>query len=243
MIQIAICDDEKAILDEISGYIKDYAENKSDLDIEVFRFDSARTLISTLEDGKSFDIFVLDVYIDKEMGTALAKNIRKRGIESPIIFLTTSVEHAPQGYETGTLRYLIKPLDPKKFYEALDAAILQAEKVNERMIALKTENGIETINANHIMYSEAHEHYQYIVLNDRRQIKVRNTVTELLTVLMRSGGFVRVGSAYIVNLRNVKNVSTYRIDLYNDMSIPIPRGKHIEIKKAFWDYQYEGQED
>ena len=243
MIQIAICDDEKKILDEVSGYIKNYAEKKSDLDIEVFRFDSARTLISTLEDGKSFDVFVLDVYIGDEMGTTLARDIRKSGIESPIIFATTSIEHAPQGYETGTLRYLIKPLDPKKFYEALDAAILQAEKVNERMIALKTENGIETINANHIMYSEAHEHYQYIVLNDRRQIKVRNTVTELLTVLMRSGGFVRVGSAYIVNLRNVKNVSTYRMDLYNDMSIPIPRGKHIEIKKAFWDYQYEGQED
>ena len=102
MIQIAICDDEKAILDEISGYIKDYAENKSDLDIEVFRFDSARTLISTLEDGKSFDIFVLDVYIGDEMGTELADCIRKNGIESPIIFATTSLEHAPQSYETGT---------------------------------------------------------------------------------------------------------------------------------------------
>ena len=243
MIQIAICDDEKKILDEVSGYINNYAEKKSDLDIEVFRFDSARTLISALEDGKSFDVFVLDVYIGDEIGTSLARDIRKSGIESPIIFATTSLEHAPQGYETGTLRYLIKPLDPKKFYEALDAAILQAEKVNERMITFKTENGIEIINANHIMYSEAHEHYQYIMLNDRRQIKVRNTVTELLTTLMRNGGFVRVGSAYIVNLRNVKNVSTYKVELYNDMSIPIPRGKHTEIKKAFWDYQYEGQED
>ena len=243
MIQIAICDDEKKILDEVSGYIKNYAEKKSDLDIEVFRFDSARTLISTLEDGKSFDVFVLDVYIGDEIGTTLARDIRKSGIESPIIFATTSLEHAPQGYETGTLRYLIKPLDPKKFYEALDAAIQQAEKVNERMITFKTENGIETINANHIMYSEAHEHYQYIMLNDRRQIKVRNTVTELLTTLMRSGGFARVGSAYIVNLRNVKNIATYKVELYNDMSVPIPRGKHTEIKKAFWDYQYEGQED
>ena len=72
MIQIAICDDEKEILDEVSGYIKNYAENKNNLDIEVFRFDSARTLISTLEDGKSFDIFVLDVYIGDEMGTELA---------------------------------------------------------------------------------------------------------------------------------------------------------------------------
>ena len=55
--------------------------------------------------------------------------------------------------------------------------------------------------------------------------------------------FVRVGSAYIVNLRNIKNVSNSEVYLYNNIIIPIPRGKHTEIKKAFWDYQYEGQED
>ena len=243
MIRIALCDDEQKILDEVMQHINKYAESKNLQPLEIFLFDSAKALKNALDDDKSFDIFVLDVYIGKEMGTALAKNIRKRGINNPIIFLTTSVEHAPQGYETGTLRYLIKPLDPKKLYEALDAAFLQAEKVNERLVKLKTENGIETVNANYIMYSEAHDHYQYVVLNDHRQIKVRSTVAELLTILMRSGGFVRVGSAYIVNLRNVKNVSTYQVDLYNGMSIPIPRGKHTEIKKAFWDYQYEGQED
>jgi len=240
MIQVAICDDEKKILDEVSGYIKNYAENINDLDIEVFRFDSARTLISTLEDGKSFDIFVLDVYIGDEMGTELAKNIRKRGIESPIIFLTTSVEHAPQGYETGTLRYLIKPLDPKKFYEALDAALLQAEKNVERHIRLKTENGIESINANHIMYSEAHDHYQYITLDNGGLLKVRTTVSELYTTLAKNGGFVRLGSSYIINLRNIKNLSSSEVLLYNNTKISIPRGKYAELKKAFWDYQCEG---
>ena len=139
MIRIAICDDEKNILDEVEGYIKNYAEKENYLDIEVFRFDSAKTLISAIEDGKSFDIFVLDVYIGDEMGTTLARDIRKSGIESPIIFATTSLEHAPQSYETGTLRYLIKPIDPGKFYEALDAAIAQAEKVGQRLIKFKTE--------------------------------------------------------------------------------------------------------
>ena len=243
MMRIALCDDEQKILDEVSQYINKYAERKNIQSFEVFSFDSARALKNALDDEKSFDIFVLDVYIGEEMGTALAKEIRKRGIESPIVFLTTSVEHAPQGYETGTLRYLIKPLDPKKFYEALDAAFLQVEKVSERLVKLKTENGIESINANLIMYSEAHDHYQYVVLRDNRKIKVRTTVTDLLSTLMRNGGFVRVGSAYIVNLRNVKNVSTHKVDLYHDMSVPIPRGKHTEIKKAFWEYQCEGLEE
>ena len=243
MIQIAICDDEKKVLDEVSGYIKNYAEKKSDLDIEVFRFDSARTLISTLEDGKSFDVFVLDVYIGDEIGTTLARDIRKSGIESPIIFATTSLEHAPQSYETGTLRYLIKPINPRKFDEALDAALLQVKRTRDRYLKFKTENGVASVNANHIMYSEAHDHYQYMRKDDGEEIKVRMTVTELFTILSRYGGFVRIGSAYIVNLRHVKNVTPTNVCLYSNINIQIPRGKFTEIKNTFWNFQCEGQED
>ena len=243
MIRIAICDDEKKTLDEVSGYIKNYAEKKNDLDLEVFRFDSAQTLISAIEDGNSFDIFVLDVYIGDEMGTALAGDIRKFGIESPIIFATTSLEHAPQSYETGTLRYLIKPINPGKFYEAMDVAIVQAEKVGQRLIKFKTENGLESVNASHIMCSEAHDHYQYVTMYNGTQIKVRMTVTALFTMLSRYGGFVRIGSAYIVNLRHVKNVTPTAVYLYNNINIQIPRGKFTEIKNTFWNFQCEGQED
>ena len=243
MIRIAVCDDEKNILDEVSGYIGNYAEKKNNTDIEVFCFDSARSLLGALEDGRAFDVFILDVYIGDEMGTTLARNIRKLGIESPIIFATTSVAHAPQSYEMGTLRYLIKPINSAKFYEAMDVAFASAEKLGQRLIKLKTENGVESINASHIMYSEAHDHYQYVNILGGEQIKIRLTVTELFGILATYGGFCRVGSPYIINLRNVKNVSAHAVDLYNGVSIPIPRGKHTEIKKAFWDYQYEGQED
>ena len=243
MIRIAICDDEKKILDEVEGYIKNYAEKENNLDIEVFRFDSAKTLISAIEDGKSFDIFVLDVYIGDEMGTALAGDIRKFGIESPIIFATTSLEHAPESYETGTLRYLIKPIDPGKFYEAMGAALVWARKMSEHFLKFKTENGVASVNANHIMYSEAHDHYQYMRKDDGEEIKVRMTVTELFTMLSKYGGFVRIGSAYIINLRHVKNVTPTNVCLYSNINIQIPRGKFTEIKNTFWNFQCEGQED
>lgn len=243
MIRIAICDDEKNILDELLIYINKYVEKKNIADIETFCFSSASLLLSALEDKKFFDIFILDVYIGDEMGTTLSRNIRKLGIESPIIFITTSLEHAPQSYEVGTLRYLIKPINLVKFYEALDVAIEKAEKIGRRQIKLKTENGLEIINASNIMCSEAYEHYQYISLNDETQMKVRSTVTELFTILNKHGGFLRVGSSYIINLRHVKNVSRTDVLLYNNKKIQIPRGKHVEIKNAFWDYQYETQEE
>ena len=243
MIRIAICDDEKKILDEVSGYIKNYAEKKNIADIEIFRFDSAGSLLSAIEDGKAFDIFVLDVYIGEEMGTKLARDLRKMGIESPIIFSTTSIEHAPESFETGTLRYLIKPLSPTKFYEAMDAALASAEKIGQRLIKLKTENGAQSVNVSHITCSEAHDHYQHVALSSGEVIKVRMTVAELFTILAKHGGFIRVGSPYIINLRHVKNLSRAEVLLYNDIAVQIPRGKYAEIKNAFWDYHYEGQEE
>ena len=243
MIRIAVCDDEKKILDEVEGYIKNFAEKENIADIEIFRFDSARSLLSALEDGKTFDIFVLDVYIGDEMGTALASDIRKFGIESPIIFATTSLEHAPESYETGTLRYLIKPINPGKFYEAMGVALVWARKMSEHFLKFKTENGVASVNANHIMYSEAHDHYQYMRKDDGEEIKVRMTVTELFTMLSKYGGFVRIGSAYIINLRHVKNVTPTNVCLYNNYKIQIPRGKFTEIKNTFWNFQCEGQED
>ena len=238
MVRIALCDDERRMLDEASAHIARYAETRG-REIEISCFDSALSLLGSLEDGRSFDVFVLDVYIGDEMGTALARDIRKRGCESPIVFLTTSVEHAPESYEMGTLRYLIKPINPQKLYEAMDAALASAEKIGKRLIKLKTENGMEIVNATHIVYSEAHAHYQYVTLDGGEQLRVRMTVSELYTLLAPHGGFLRVGSAYVINLRNVKNVSTAEVHMYRDITVPIPRGKHAEVKKAFWDFQCE----
>ena len=242
MIKIALCDDESSILNQVSAHLNQYTQLRPDQNFEITCFDSAKALEFVLEES-TFDIFVLDVYIGEEIGTELARKIRKKGIESPIIFLTTSIEHAPESFETATLRYLIKPLDPKKFYEAMDVALIQVEKMRERFIKFKTENGIESVNASHIICSEAHAHYQHITLINGLQIRVRMTVAELYGVLAKYDGFARVGSAYIVNLRNIMNVSGSEVHLTGDIVIPIPRGKHTELKKAFWDFQYEGQED
>lgn len=243
MIRIALCDDDQKILDETSRCIMRYAQEKDQTNLEIVRFHSASALHFALDGDSFFDIFILDMYIGEEMGTDLAKAIRKRGSESPIIFLTVSIDHAPESFETDTLRYLMKPLNPQKMYEALDAALVRAEKIGEKLVSIKTENGIERINVNHVLYSESHAHYQHILLENGKQLRSRMTVSDLYGMIAEYGGFERVGSAYIINLRNIKNISTTELHLYNNISIPIPRGKHSAIKKAFWDYQYREKED
>jgi DNA-binding LytR/AlgR family response regulator len=67
------------------------------------------------------------------------------------------------------------------------------------------------------------------------------TVSDLHEILMDNGGFISVGRAYIINLRCVKNINATEVHLYHNISIPIPRGKQSEIKKAFWDFQCDEQ--
>lgn len=241
-MRIAVCDDERRILEVVSSHIDKYIKQHPDVNLEVSCFETARSLKNALDNGARFDLFLLDVYIEDDIGTELAREIRKRGIDNPIIFLTTSLDHAPESFETGTLRYLIKPLNPEKFYEALDAAIIQVEKLNVKVIKFKTDNGIQTVNAIHILYTESHGHYQHIVLDDGKELRVRMTVSELFNLLAKHDGFTRVGIAYIINLRSIVNVTTHEVKLFNDVTIPIPKGKYSEIKKVFWDFQYEGIE-
>ena len=62
MIRIALCDDEAKILDEVSLYIKKYAGKKNNPNVEMFRFDSAKSLRNALDENKSFDIFYKNRY-------------------------------------------------------------------------------------------------------------------------------------------------------------------------------------
>ena len=93
------------------------------------------------------------------------------------------------------------------------------------------------------MCSEAHDHYQYVTLLGGTQLKVRLTVAELFAMLEKHGGFIRVGSPYIINLKHVKNLTRTEVLLYDGISVQIPRGKYNDIKNAFWDYQYDGGEN
>ena len=242
-MRIAICDDETIILDEVSAYIKKYSEQSGKSELEVFPFYTAHSLLNSIDNGDVFDIFLLDVYIGNEMGTILARELRRKEIESPIVFLTTSIEHSPESHEIDTLRYLLKPLNPEKFYEAMDAAVEKAKKLGSKFIKLKTERGVENINISNIVYTESRSHYQYLNFINGDQVRARMTVLELFENLSQFCGFIRAGSAYIINLNKVKSVSTREVCFSNKRKLLLPRGAHHAIKEAFWDLQYEGKEN
>ncbi len=69
MLKLAICDDEKYQREEIVGIIVEALRLKNK-QYKIFQFDNGEDLISSTDD---FDIYFLDIKMDKLTGLEIAK--------------------------------------------------------------------------------------------------------------------------------------------------------------------------
>ena len=104
-IKILIADDEPDIIEIISFHLM-----KAGFDIA-----TARDGSEAIEKAKQFepDCIILDVMMPYKDGYTLAKEIRDKNKEVPIVFLTAKSmkEDVLKGYKVGADDYLNKPFD------------------------------------------------------------------------------------------------------------------------------------
>lgn len=125
--KIAICDDEKIYLEEISQNIK---KRNSDYKINVYN--SGAELVKNNPD---YDIIFLDIEMPDMDGMTTAERLREMKFDGIIIFLTSHTEFMPDAFKVKAFRFLSKPIDAKKLYEALCAA--EKEIMNTEHVIIK----------------------------------------------------------------------------------------------------------
>ena len=70
---------------------------------EFLCFDNVKSLLFELEDLSDTSAFLLDVEMPEINGLELAKKLRKRQINLPLIFMTAYPEFALESYEVSAL--------------------------------------------------------------------------------------------------------------------------------------------
>ena len=102
--------------------LKQYLEDKAiPAQTEVFRV--PMELLDAIEDGIHYDIYLLDIYMPGISGMSIATELRSRDIQSPIIFLTSSTDHALEAFGVNATHYLLKPYTKESFRAAMDKAM------------------------------------------------------------------------------------------------------------------------
>ena len=112
-VSIAICDDTAEDIAILSEALYAY-----DHSFDIVSYTDGQTLIDDFLDCKhTIDILFLDIYMPGLSGMSVAAELRRRDIQSPIIFLTTSTDHALEAFGVGATQYLVKPYQKNAFFE------------------------------------------------------------------------------------------------------------------------------
>ena len=178
VLKIAICDDEKKFCDSAERMLNLYMEDKG-LQFQVDVFNVPSELVDMTEKGTIYDIYLLDIYMPGVTGMSIATELRNRDIKSPIIFLTSSTDHALEAFGVDATHYLLKPYTKDSFYVGMDKAMQSIASHKNDSVILKVDNEYRSISISKILYCEAEDKYQRLYLENGERLLVRITGTEL----------------------------------------------------------------
>lgn len=117
MLRFILCDDDELQLDEIAGFIQQWADvNK--INVEISRFTSGKAVLEQFQPQRN-DIVISDIMMPDMDGLTLANSLRSLRPDFHIIFMSSSKDFALQAYDAHPYGYLVKPCS----YEALSALL------------------------------------------------------------------------------------------------------------------------
>ena len=235
MIRIAICDDEKEFRDAAERMLNQYMEDKT-VPFQADVFNVPSELVDMTEKGTIYDIYLLDIYMPGISGMSIATELRNRDIKSPIIFLTSSTDHALEAFGVDATHYLLKPYTKDSFYVGMDKAMQSIASHKNDSVILKVDNDYRSILVSKLIYCEAEDKYQRLYLASGEKLLIRISGTELYKQLSEFDSFYHCGRAHIINLDYISRVTVEGVIFKNGRALKLPHTVLAGLKKAFFDY-------
>lgn len=234
MINIAIVDDNRVDLNEEVQITEEYFRKKGLL-CRVEPFEDPDWMIRGLKE-EQYDIYIMDIRMEKMDGIEAAKKIRAEYPEPIIIFATNYQEYAIEAYEVNTWRYIQKRKLKEKLTEAYDALLPRLLEQENEVYVIEKKSNVEKIFYDDIYYMEKDERYTVIHCRNGQKKRVRKAIGDVYQELATEE-FIRLSKGFIVNLRHVMSMQDHCILLRNGETVVVGASKLTEVRKriaAYW---------
>lgn len=235
-MQFVICDDNEENLLELERMLLQYSARLPGFSFGIEKFTDAALLLHKIQYQKPADIYILDIVMSDISGIDLGREIRKRSEKSIIIYTTASDQFALDAYDIFAIRYLLKPLEENRFFEALDYALSQIQDKRESFFTVKTKDGLESVPYREIEYIENSSRKLEIHLMDGRRIisiYIRKSFEEEIKELLDAGNFLCVHKSFLVNLNYVRKLNQNNVIMNSGIGIPVSRKSAFQVKKNY----------
>ena len=239
MIRICLCDDEQKWIEEISCFVHDYFSRHKNIDYTLTCFSDAMSLLDHFEKVSGFDVYLLDVYMPLTLGTDLARELRDKGDESRIVFLTTSKFHAIDAFSVRASDYILKPFGQERTDRLFDDLIPQLSLDEMKTFNIRTREGFVNIKYSRITYIELVSRRLVVHTSDGAIIESMITKAkfeEEVKELMTDKSFIHCQKSFLVNAKYIEQMENMLFVMETGEMIPISKRMYQDTKKQYMDY-------
>lgn len=225
-MKIAVCDDEIVFVKRMYHHLW----KQPDCSAECFL--SPSELLEKYDAGKRYDVVFLDILMSPLNGVELARKIRSYDQHAILIFLTSCLEYAPEGYEVNAFRYLLKPVTK----EDISSVIREVRKELEsrHTLLLPTPECEFLLHIQELQYLEA-DNKDTILYYMGDTITLRKGLHEF-EKLLPEAFFFRIHRKYLINLAHVREFDEGRVTLDCGRTFPLSRRRSKVFRTALSAY-------
>lgn len=232
MFCVAICDDEKAICEEIKIYLKPYIKKGA---ISVTFFHSGEALYEAIAAGNHFSLIFLDIELKLLNGIGVGKKIREELCDETvhIVFISGKPGYAMELFAIRPLHFLTKPFHEKEVKEVLEKA-MELTVIYKDFFEFQIEHSIHRIDYGKILYFESRA--RKIVLHTKQgEYEFYGKLNYIEEDTCHH--FLRIHQSYLVNPLYIGHYKPNQVMLLDNQILPISesyRGKVKAILLKHW---------
>ena len=227
MLKIAICDDERVIIDELYKMLNGLLQSCQYAN-QIMIFPNGE---GVLEEAEKLDIVFMDIDMPEKDGLQLSQELKAKNPKCMIIMATGMVERYKEAFYIKAHRFVTKPFDKEEVEEALLTAI--EEENNRNFIEVYYQRNQYNILQEEIQYLEAYSGYTELEIAGKR-FRKDNSLSEIENILSDIL-FVRVDRKYIVNLRYVQTYSNDKF-IIGDKRFSISRRNRKKFEHKYVEF-------
>ena len=231
MIRAGIAEDVAFERETLEKHLHRFATERCE-EITCETYENGEALLRTFTPGR-YDLLLLDVSMPRVDGMTAARRIRRQDERVVILFITSMVQCAVQGYSVDALDFLVKPVSYTGLRLRLDRALSRIGQNHSQRIQIRCEGGLRSISISDIRYVETCRHRIVIHTADEALLTDR-TMKQIESELIGQP-FFRCHTSYLVNFRYVDRIQGNDIDVDGHL-LSISRYRRRELMDAWAAY-------
>lgn len=226
MFKIAVCDDEPVFLRAHEKMVHQILRLE-EIPHAIERYTNVRTLES---DIRQFDLVLMDILLNKEDGFLFIEKLRRTGIQTAVIFCTSTQKYSLQGYSVYPVHYLVKPIEARDMRQAVMRAYTQVK--GGKTVWLFHKSGVSLLALADVLYLEYLDRVTLVHTRDQA-FAVPLALHKVWQDYFPDPEFVQCHKSFIVSLQSMKNIRRQGILLQNEEEIPVGRKYYDAVYRQF----------